>query len=153
MDRISKEHRSWNMGRIKGKNTKPELIVRSFLYHHGIRYRLHDKKLPGKPDIVISKYKAIVEIRGCFWHRHSDCKFAYTPKSNSKFWEEKFISNVTRDNQNDGLLREMGWRVFVIWECEVIDESIIYEKILLPIKQQGEHHGARSSSTQEYERN
>lgn len=118
MDTLSKERRSWNMSRIKGSDTKPELVVRSFLHKHGFRFRLHVKNLPGKPDIVLPKYKTVIEIRGCYWHRHEGCKFAYTPKSNLDFWNAKFKENVARDAKNDEVLSAMGWQVIVIWECE-----------------------------------
>lgn len=119
MDTLSKERRSWNMSRIKSADTKPELLVRSFLYGHGFRFRLHVKNLPGKPDIVLRKYKTIIEVRGCYWHHHEGCKFAYIPKSNQEYWDIKFKKNVERDMKNDGLLRKAGWKIIVIWECEV----------------------------------
>lgn len=119
MDQISPEHRSWNMSRIKGKDTKPELLVRSWLHRNGFRFRLHVKDLPGTPDIVLPKYKTVIEVRGCFWHRHPGCKFAYTPKSRSGFWNAKFAENTKRDAVTDSALKESGWRVIVIWECEI----------------------------------
>ena len=119
MDQISPERRSWNMSRIKGKDTKPELLVRSWLHRHGFRFRLHVKSLPGTPDIVLPKYRTVIEVRGCYWHRHPGCKFAYTPKSNSDFWNAKFSENVKRDISTDDILRKSGWEVIVIWECEV----------------------------------
>lgn len=134
MDTLSKERRSWNMSRIKGKDTKPELIVRSFLHSHGFRFRLHLKDLPGKPDIVLSKYKTIIEVRGCYWHRHPGCKFAYTPKSNFDFWNEKFRENVARDVLNDNLLRDMGWNLIIIWECELTGDFRHKLQYLLNIK-------------------
>ena len=124
MDTLSKERRSWNMSRIKGCDTKPELLVRSFLHRHGFRFRLHVKDLPGKPDIVLPKYKVIIEVRGCYWHRHPECKFAYIPKSNLDFWYAKFRENVERDKKNDMLLQKLGWKVIVIWECEM-EESLL----------------------------
>jgi len=129
MDNLSQEHRSWNMSQIKGKDTKPELLVRSWLHHNGFRFRLHVKDLPGKPDIVLPKYKTVIEVRGCFWHRHPGCKFAYTPKSNQDFWNAKFVENVSRDDCNDGALRKLGWRVIVLWECEIKNNSV-FQKIL-----------------------
>lgn len=119
MDQISSEHRSWNMSRIKSKDTKPELLVRSWLHRNGFRFRLHVKDLPGTPDIVLPKYKTVVEVRGCYWHRHPGCKFAYTPKSRSDFWNAKFAENVKRDTLTDNALKELGWQVIIIWECEV----------------------------------
>lgn len=115
----SKEHRSWNMSRIKGKDTQIELKVRKALFARGFRYRKNDKRYPGTPDIVFPKYKTAVFINGCFWHRHNDCKYAYTPKSRTEFWQVKFQRNVENDEKNHKLLEEMGWKVIVIWECEI----------------------------------
>ncbi|MES0491809.1 MAG: DNA mismatch endonuclease Vsr, partial [Leptospirales bacterium] len=95
-DLLSKEKRSWNMSRIQGKNTKPELIVRSYLHSLGYRFRIHRKDLPGKPDIVLTKYKLVIFVHGCYWHRHKNCKLAYTPKSNVDFWLKKFDENIVR---------------------------------------------------------
>lgn len=117
-DRISKEHRSWNMSRIRSKNTKPELKVRSMLHNMGYRFRLHKKDLPGKPDIVLSKYRTVIFVHGCFWHRHADCKFAYMPKSRIDFWETKFKSNIERHAEVVTHLEKLGWKVLTIWECE-----------------------------------
>lgn len=119
MDIYDKTKRSWNMSRIKGKDTKPELAVRSWLFRNGYRFRLHVKDLPGTPDIVLPKYKTVIEVRGCYWHRHPGCKFAYTPKSNLDFWNAKFSENIKRDVSTDKTLKELGWRVIIIWECEV----------------------------------
>lgn len=129
MDKLSKEKRSWNMSRIKSKNTKPELKVRSLLHKLGYRFRLHRKDLPGKPDIVLPKYKAVILVNGCFWHRHPRCKKAYTPKENVDFWEEKFNKNISRDKKNLELLKKYGWDVFIVWECETGSRSSI-EKAL-----------------------
>jgi len=117
VDTISREHRSWNMSRITGKNTKPELVVRSILHRMGYRFRLHRKDLPGRPDIVLPKYKTVIFVHGCFWHRHKGCKYAYTPKSRKAFWQKKFRENVERDLKAQSELRKAGWRVLVIWEC------------------------------------
>ena len=117
-DRISEEKRSWNMSRIKGSDTKPEIAVRSFLHRQGLRFRVNDKNLPGKPDIVLKKYRTIVFVDGCFWHRHTGCKFAYTPKSRIEFWNEKFKSNVKRDRKVNTMLKEQSWNVVRIWQCE-----------------------------------
>jgi DNA mismatch endonuclease (patch repair protein) len=118
MDRLSKERRSWNMSRIGRRNTEPELIVRSVLHRLGYRFRLHRRDLPGKPDIILPKHRIAVLVHGCFWHRHSKCKYAYTPKSNRRFWARKFISNVKRDREVRRLLRRAGWSVIIVWECE-----------------------------------
>lgn len=119
MDRISKEHRSWNMSRIHGRDTKPELAVRSLLHEIGYRFRLHRKDLPGKLDIVLPKYRTVIFVHGCFWHRHDTCRFAYEPKSRQDFWKSKFEENVQRDRIVESLLANNGWKVIVIWECEV----------------------------------
>lgn len=111
--------RSYNMSRIKGSNTKPESIVRSYLFSHGYRYRKNDKRYPGTPDIVLPKYKTVVFVNGCFWHKHDGCRYFVWPQNNAEFWKEKIESNVARDQRDYRLLREAGWRVIVIWECEL----------------------------------
>jgi DNA mismatch endonuclease, patch repair protein len=116
-DKLTREHRSWNMSRIRSKNTAPERIVRSLLHRLGYRFRLHSRKLPGKPDIVLPKYKTVIFVHGCFWHRHNNCKYAYTPKTRKKFWKQKFEANVIRDRQANRKLRVLGWKPVVIWEC------------------------------------
>ena len=120
MDHLTPEKRSWNMSRIKSKDTAPERIVRSFLHRNGFRFRLHVKDLPGKPDIVLPKYKTVIEIRGCYWHRHEGCKDATTPSTNIEFWQNKFAATVVRDKQTEQELKALGWNVIVLWECEVI---------------------------------
>jgi len=124
MDNISVEHRSWNMSRIKSKDTDPELSVRSYLHRNGFRFRLHVKDLPGTPDIVLPKYKTVIEVRGCFWHRHPGCKYAYKPKSRVDFWEKKFLENIKRDSKNDLLLSKAGYQVLTVWECEISEEFL-----------------------------
>jgi len=109
------------MSGIRGKNTKPELTVRRFLHSQGFRYRLHRKRLPGRPDIVLPKYGTVVLVHGCFWHQHRGCTYAYMPKTNRGFWEAKLGSNVERDKQTVVQLRRLGWRVKVLWECEVAE--------------------------------
>lgn len=119
------------MSRIKSKDTAPELIVRSFLHRNGFRFKLHVKDLPGTPDIVLPKYKTIIEVRGCFWHRHPGCKYAYSPKTRVYFWKKKFQENVQRDRRNDLLLSNAGFLVLTIWECEISEEflSVMCSKI------------------------
>lgn len=116
-DIVDQSTRSRMMSGIKGKNTKPELSVRSFLHSHGFRYSLHDTKLPGKPDIVLRKYKMVILVHGCFWHRHLACKLASCPVQNREKWQLKFIQNVERDRKQIAELLDRGWRVTVIWEC------------------------------------
>lgn len=117
-DKLTPAKRSWNMSRIKGKNTKPEMLVRKFLYSQGVRYRIHSS-LPGRPDIVIKKREIILFINGCFWHGHVNCKDAGIPKSNTAFWQNKIGGNVERDRKNRLKLENEGWKVLTIWECEI----------------------------------
>ena len=119
MDNQSKEARSRNMSRIQSKNTKPEEAVRKYLFSQGFRYRKNVSKLPGKPDIVLPMYKTVVCVNGCFWHAHQGCKWFVPPKSNSEFWQNKFNYNANRDEQNYQKLRDLGWKVVVVWECEI----------------------------------
>ncbi len=118
-DRLSKEKRSWNMSRIKGKDTKYEVAVRKYLFSKGFRFRKNDKRYPGKPDIVLPKYKTVIFINGCFWHRHEGCKDATIPKTRTEFWNDKFIKNVSNDKKNVLELEKLGWTVLTIWECEL----------------------------------
>ena len=113
------ETRSYNMSQIKGKNTKPEEIVRKYLFSKGFRYRKNVSNLPGKPDIVLPKYKTCIFVNGCFWHKHEGCKYFVWPKNNADFWKEKIEKNTARDTQNFARLESEGWRVLVIWECQL----------------------------------
>lgn len=117
-DLISKERRSWNMSRIGSKNTEPERFVRSILHRLGCRFRLHVRSLPGTPDIVLPRWRTVIFVDGCFWHRHGGCKYAYTPKSRLAFWRAKFRENVQRDKRVARALAELGWSTYVVWECE-----------------------------------
>ena len=117
MDVHSKETRSYNMSRIKGKNTKPEERVRKYLFSQGFRYRKNDKRLPGTPDIVLPKYKTVVFVNGCFWHGHEGCKYFVWPQNNADFWKAKINANIQRDQRKKEELERLGWRVLVIWEC------------------------------------
>ncbi|MCL0055485.1 very short patch repair endonuclease [Dehalococcoidia bacterium] len=119
MDIKNKEARSYNMSRIKGKNTKPEILARSYLYERNIRYRCHVAELPGKPDIAIKKYKTAVIVNGCFWHGHTDCTDFRLPKSNVSFWDQKITGNIKRDLVNESKLGNLGFSIFKIWECEI----------------------------------
>ena len=113
------EQRSRNMAAIKGKDTKPEMIVRKYLFSRGLRYRVQVRKLPGNPDIVLPKYKTVIFVNGCFWHGHEGCRYFRLPKSNVEFWEEKIKRNVARDFRNEAELKALGWRVVRVWECEI----------------------------------
>ena len=117
MSIVDAKTRSRLMSGIRSKNTKPELTLRSFLHSRGFRFRLHASSLPGRPDLVLAKYKLCIFVNGCFWHRHPGCKFATMPKSNTDFWQEKFSANIRRDTQVMLQLQIQGWRVFRIWEC------------------------------------
>ena len=123
-DNISISRRSWNMSQIKGSNTKPELIVRSFLHKNGLRFRINDKNLPGKPDILLKKYQTVIFVDGCFWHRHKGCKYAYNPKSREDFWQKKFKDNIERDNKINNLYARLPWRLIRIWECEINENKL-----------------------------
>ncbi|MFC1817484.1 very short patch repair endonuclease [Thermodesulfobacteriota bacterium] len=125
MDILSKEKRSWNMSRIKGKDTKPELVVRSLLHRLGYRFRLHRKDLPGRPDIVLRKYGTVIFVHGCFWHRHDGCSKAYNPKTRTEFWKKKFEENVQRDKRRKKEIEALGWNVLIIWECQTSDEDFL----------------------------
>lgn len=119
----SKKTRSYNMSQIKSKDTKPELLVRKFLFANGLRYRLHDKKLSGKPDIVFKKLKTIIFIHGCFWHGHSNCKYYVIPKTRTNWWLEKIERNKEIDSKNFTKLTAEGWKIFTIFECELKGEK------------------------------
>ena len=118
MDTVSKKKRSEIMSKIRSKNTKPELIVRKYLFSKGYRYRLHDSKLPGKPDIVLKKYKTAIQVRGCFWHGHK-CKYGSYPKTNRAFWEKKIKNNRKRDKINDKKLKSLEYKLVIIWGCQL----------------------------------
>ena len=122
-DIVDRATRSRMMSNIRGANTKPEIRVRRFLHRLGLRFRLHPKDLPGRPDLVFPKYRTVLFVHGCFWHRHRGCRFAYVPKSNLPFWNRKFDENVVRDLKKARDLRRLGWRVLTVWECTVSDES------------------------------
>jgi len=126
-----KATRSYNMSRIRNKDTKPEILVRKFLFANGFRYRLNYKKLPGKPDIVLAKYKTVIFVNGCFWHGHENCKYFKLPATRTEWWKEKIEGNIKNDITKHALLREAGYKVMVIWECEVKNKS--FEKSAIEI--------------------
>ncbi|WP_429534477.1 very short patch repair endonuclease [Pseudomonas silensiensis] len=129
MDIVDSATRSRMMAAIRGKNTGPEIVVRRYLHAHGYRFRIHRKDLPGKPDIVMPKLRTCIFVHGCFWHRHPDCKYAYTPKSRLDFWLPKFAKNVERDLATQSALRALGWNVVIIWECETKKIDSLRHKI------------------------
>lgn len=118
----SKETRSYNMSQIRGKDTKPELLVRRFIFANGFRYRLHDKKLPGKPDIVLPKYKIVIFVNGCFWHGHENCRYFKIPGTRTEWWTNKIVQNKRSDQANCEKLTELGWKVITIFECKLRKE-------------------------------
>ena len=124
------EQRSRNMSAIKSKNTKPEIKVRKVLHSMGYRFRLHSKDLPGSPDIVLPKYKTVIFVHGCFWHRHENCKYASTPKTRKEFWNKKFTENKKRDLEIQEKIKILDWRSVVIWECETKNIENLRDKII-----------------------
>ena len=118
-DTVSRAQRSWNMSRIRSKDTSIEVKVRKYLFKQGFRFRKNVSSLPGKPDIVLPKYKTVIFVHGCFWHRHEGCKYATSPGSNIDYWQRKFQNNITNDKRHRTELTELGWHVIVIWECEL----------------------------------
>ena len=124
MDKLTKERRSWNMSRIRAKDTKPEMSVRSILHRMGYRFRIHPKELPGKPDIVLPKYHTIIFVHGCFWHGHEQCKDFQPPKTRTQWWLDKINRNKEKDIENITQLKKLGWKVIVVWECELTPDRI-----------------------------
>lgn len=115
----TREQRSLNMSRIRSRDTKPEVRLRSLLHKAGYRFRLHASELPGRPDIVMPKHRAVIFVNGCFWHRHEGCRFTTTPATRAEFWQKKFDGTIKRDERNCDLLEKSGWRVIIIWECDL----------------------------------
>jgi len=136
VDRVSSEKRSEIMRSVGTEDTGPELIVRSATHRLGFRFRLHDRKLPGKPDLVLPRWRTVIFVHGCFWHRHEDCKKATTPRSNVDFWKKKFSANITRDVRNREELQRQGWRIVVVWQCEVpsLDAAVQLLRRRLPTR-------------------
>lgn len=119
VDSLTAERRSWNMSRIRSRDTRPERALRSMLHRAGFRFRLHDRSLPGTPDIVMKKHRAVILVHGCYWHRHEGCRNATTPSTRTDFWQAKFSATVARDERNLEALAELGWNPIVVWECDV----------------------------------
>jgi DNA mismatch endonuclease, patch repair protein len=130
MDVFSREKRSQIMSRVSGKNTKPEIAVRSSLHNMGYRFRLHRKDLPGKPDITLPKYKKVIFVHGCFWHGHADCHRSKRPTTNQEFWCEKLDKNIERDKAAVNALKQLGWEVMTVWTCEVNDTNKLKIKLI-----------------------
>ena len=122
-DRLTPQERSRNMSRVKGRDTKPELLVRSIVHRLGYRFRLHGKKLPGRPDIVLPRHRKVIFVHGCFWHGHPGCRRAARPSTNSEFWDKKIEGNIARDTTNIEALRQEGWKVLVLWQCGMRDRE------------------------------
>lgn len=141
MDNHSKEVRSYNMSRIRSTNSKPEDIVRKYLFSKGLRYRKNVKTLPGKPDVVLTKYKTVIFVNGCFWHGHQGCRYFVMPKSNTEYWNKKIAGNVERDRNVIVQLEELGWNVITVWECQLKKDKrentleYLYYNILRSIKE------------------
>lgn len=123
------ETRSYNMSQIQAKDTKPEMLVRKFLHSNGFRYRLHAKDLPGKPDLVLPKYNSVIFVHGCFWHAHENCEYFKIPETRTEWWKEKLYGNRERDKKNIEELKDEGWHVIVVWECELKKETR-YENLI-----------------------
>lgn len=133
VDIWTKEKRSEVMSKIKGKNTKPEIILRSELFRQGFRFRIHQKDLPGKPDIILPKYKTVIFVHGCFWHYHTECREGRIPSTNLEFWKTKFDKTIQRDEKNILQLENLGWHVMTIWECDI---ELNLKKVLFKITQE-----------------
>jgi DNA mismatch endonuclease (patch repair protein) len=140
MDKFSKEKRRDIMSRVRGKNTKPEEVVRKYLFSRGFRYRKNDGRYPGKPDIVLPKYHTVIFVNGCFWHQHQGCKSATLPDTNRDYWKVKLQKNVNRDAVQINQLQEMGWYVIVLWECELSNKTKREERLISLVNEIG-HHG------------
>jgi len=123
VDIVSRQKRSEMMSRIRGQDTAPEIAVRSMLHRMGYRFRLHRRDLPGRPDVVLNRFRMAVFVHGCFWHRHRGCRLAYMPKTRKRFWLEKFKKNIERDRKVQRELRRLGWKVVVIWECKTAEKE------------------------------
>jgi DNA mismatch endonuclease (patch repair protein) len=143
MDHLDPEQRSANMSKVRGRNTSPEVRVRRVAHRMGLRFRLHREDLPGTPDLVFPKHRLALFVHGCFWHRHPACRRASTPSTRTEFWNTKFAANVTRDERQQAELRSAGWRVLVIWECELKDERALsarlHEAIAEPAQREDRH--------------
>lgn len=150
VDRLTVERRSWLMARVRGKHTKPEMAVRRAAHALGLRFRLHRKDLPGRPDIVFPRHRVAVFVHGCFWHRHPGCRLASTPKTRTEFWQAKFDANVARDAAMDQALRDARWRIVTIWECETRKDELVRMR-LAEVGDLADVHDCRHSSETDVE--
>ena len=128
-DVFSPEKRSQVMQKIRSKNTKPEIVIRQAIHRLGYRFRLHDKSLPGNPDIIMPKYHTVIQVRGCFWHGH-DCKDGHIPKSRKEYWEPKIRATIERDEKNDHKLRKDGWKLIIVWECQCMTKDSLTNELM-----------------------
>ena len=128
-DVFTKEKRSWVMSRVKGRDTKPEMLVRSFVHRMGYRFRIHRRDLPGNPDIVLLRYSKVIFVHGCFWHGHKRCPRSKRPVTNKNFWNKKLDANIERDRRFRKELRRMGWKLLVVWQCETHNPEKLLEKL------------------------
>ena len=133
-DIFSKAKRSEIMSKISGKETKPEILVRKFLFAQGFRYRKNDKRLPGKPDIVLPKYKTLIFVHGCFWHGHQNCKKSALPQSNHEFWKDKIQKNIERDKSKQKELKKLGWKIITIWQCQIKSRESVEKALKQTVK-------------------
>ena len=145
-DFVDSRRRSQLMAGIRGRDTAPELAVRRVAHGMGLRYRLHRKDLPGRPDLVFPKHRLAVFVHGCFWHHHRECRYAHVPKSHVAYWTDKFARNVRRDRRNEEELLTLGWRVFVIWECETRDEETVRQRLLALVGRAASNRTRKSRS-------
>jgi DNA mismatch endonuclease (patch repair protein) len=144
----SKAVRSYNMSMIKGKNTRPEMLVRRFLHAMGYRYRIHDKKLPGKPDLVFPKYKTVIFVNGCFWHGHNNCRYFVVPKTRTDWWLNKINANRANDEKASQKLQEAGWTILILWECELKADNAerTLKKVIQKIRPDGRKEKKRKAA-------
>lgn len=152
-DKLSSTQRKYCMSRIRGKNTKPEILVRKGLHARGFRFRLHNKKLPGCPDVVLPRYGVVIMVNGCFWHGHKGCQYATKPKSNIEFWETKIARNRHRDEVTNAHLEALGWHVITVWECELRGKSIVTSRLDALAEEIREAGAAQSKLKELYKRN
>jgi DNA mismatch endonuclease (patch repair protein) len=139
MDRLTPDRRSWNMSRIRNKDTSPERKVRSLLHRAGLRFSLRRTDLPGKPDIVLPRFHTVIFVHGCFWHRHKNCPYAVLPKTRPDFWLQKLTGNADRDSLIERTLKNNGWKVIIVWACELKSETTLAERLIEAIESDNRH--------------